>query len=69
MIYHPRREAPRAINRIPWAWAFTLNGMRGLTPNPTKMEDPLLQELLQIAEASGAVSCNSCRRNCHNGRV
>ena len=27
--------------------------MRGLTPNPTKMEDPLLQELLQIAD-SGA---------------
>ncbi len=32
-----------------WVWVFTLNGIRGLTPNPTKMEDPLLQELLQIA--------------------
>ena len=25
--------------------------MRGLTLNPTKMEDPLLQELLQIADS------------------
>ena len=25
--------------------------MRELTPNPTKMEDPLLQELLQIADS------------------
>ena len=25
--------------------------MRGLTPNPTKMEDPLLQELLQNADS------------------
>ena len=28
-----------------------LNGMRGLVPNPMKMEDPLLQELLQIANS------------------
>ena len=28
---------------------ITLNGMREFVPNPTKMEDPLLQELLQIA--------------------
>ena len=82
MIYHPRREAPRAINRIPTDTEFnnrlTQRGRGRLlcmqcagSPNPTKMEDPLLQELLQIAdsEASGAASCNSCRRNCHNGRV
>ena len=48
--------------------------MRGLTPSPTKMEDPLLQELLQIMilrllENLGAVSYNSCRRHCHNGRM
>ena len=44
---------------------FALNGMRGLTPNPTKMEDPLLQELLQIVDSGapknlGAATCNSC---------
>ena len=40
-----------------WAWAFTLNVMRRLAPNPMKMEDPLLKELLQIAnsEAPGAL--------------
>ena len=43
-----------------WAGAFTLNGMRRLTPNPTKMEDPLLQELLQItdSEAPGELVSN-----------
>ena len=30
---------------------FTLNGICGLTPNPTKLEDPLLQELLQFPDS------------------
>ena len=34
-----------------WAWAFMLNGMRRLAPNPTKMEEPLLKEVVQIANS------------------
>ena len=33
--------------------------MRGLTPNPTKMEDPLLQELLQIADSEAPAELGS----------
>ena len=47
-------------------WVSTLNGMRGITPNPAKMEDPLLQELLQIAdtEAPGELGSSDYEKRC-----
>ena len=41
---HPNQHRNQKPSCTTWAWAFTLNGMRRLTPNATKMEDPLLQD-------------------------